>query len=297
MEQVVSDLRYELAISNRLGNRSLNQDRVGAAELGNTVVLILADGMGGHPRGELAAQVLIDSITRSIRRIPLPVASPENFLRQSLKIAHHEVVEAGLKETPPIHPRTTAVVCLIQDDHAWWAHLGDSRLYHLRGREIATRTRDHSYVEELMQKGKISQSEIDRHPMRNTVTQCIGGEQPPLVPELGGAQLEPGDLLLLCSDGLWGAIDDSIMTTNLDQESVDEAAESLASRAEAASYPYSDNISLITFRYLAPAEKGAPTKPPTPARMARERDTLDSAIDAIERALNEYGSEMGKPQK
>jgi serine/threonine protein phosphatase PrpC len=120
------------ALTNRLGNRSNNQDRCLILERFGRVLLVVADGMGGHARGDLAAQTAIDSLSRSFLGQRGAIDDPQNFLKGALHSAHMDIVEAGNAENPPVNPRTTCVVCLIEGDQAWWAHVGDSRLYLLR---------------------------------------------------------------------------------------------------------------------------------------------------------------------
>ncbi len=285
-------LRYELGLANRLGNRSINQDRVAVAELGSTVVLTLADGLGGHPRGELAAQVLVDSITRRARRMSLPVARPREFLQQAIEAAHDEIYQAGLAQDPPVTPRTTVVVCLVQGEHAWWAHAGDSRLYHIHGRTVLSRTRDHTRVEEMLQRGELRQEEAARHPQRNVVTHCLGGNPnaPPL--SYGEALLEPDDVLLLCSDGLWSALQETEIVAALGRGPLDDALEFLAERAESSSYPYSDNISGVALRWHGLARQPDAKTHHGQRQQRGPGDDLDSAIDEIQRALAEYGHEL-----
>ena len=154
------------------------------------MILAVADGMGGHARGDLAAQTAVNSLGHSFLSQHDTVTNPEQFLKTALEIAHLETVEAGRANTPPVEPRTTCVVCLVQGNQAWWAHVGDSRLYLLRDGKLLTRTRDHTPVEELLQRGQIDEDALRTHPMRNGVSRCLGGS--PALPKvsLGQAELE-----------------------------------------------------------------------------------------------------------
>ncbi|QKQ25700.1 PP2C family protein-serine/threonine phosphatase [Candidatus Reidiella endopervernicosa] len=132
--------------------------------------------------------------------------------------------------------------------------------------------------------------------MRNTVTQCVGGSKSAQTPAFDSASLEPGDELLLCSDGLWNSLKESLLIKALEEEDLDQAADQLADQAELSSYPHSDNISLIAFRYLtnnSAEESEKPIVKPTPSQQG---GSLDQALDEIERALDKYGSEMGDPK-
>lgn len=287
-------MHFEAALANRLGNRSCNQDRSRVVDRGHAVLLALADGMGGHARGELAAQALVDSVEASFREQPLPIAEPERFLEQAFLRAHADILATGLRQPEPVYPRTTAVVCLLQHNRAWWAHLGDSRLYWLRDGKVLGRTRDHTYVEELVRRRALREREAQSHPMRNYVTQCLGGPQEPRRPALGGAaELQIGDQILLCSDGFWGALSETALLQLGDGE-LDATLQELASEAERSTYPNSDNVSAVTLRLLAAQEvcldsgDGVEQEPPE----ALDTDPLDHAIASIEAAIRHYRHEL-----
>lgn len=289
---------YAIGIANRLGNRACNQDRCAAVRRDDTVLLVLADGMGGHARGELAAQVLVDTATEVFDRSPLPVADPPAFLTETLHQAHARIVEAGCRQQPPIYPRTTAVVCLLQDGQAWWIHAGDSRLYWLREGRVLARTRDHTLVEELHQQGQISEAEMLRHPMRNYVTYCLGGPQDAPSSSAGGpVALQPGDVIMLCSDGLWGVLSEQAIVDGLTEDDLAQAAEALSAAADRAGYPSSDNISVLALRVLTadcPSDVDRHCAPEPAADAVDPADRLNHAIENIQDALREYGEELGK---
>ncbi len=139
----------------------------------------------------------------------LPVFDPQGFLTLSLARAHDRVVKLGDGVALDHKPRATCAVCLVQDGGAYWAHVGDSRIYQLRGGRIHARTRDHSHVELLLREGLIAESEMRSHPMRNFVECCLGGDVPlPDMSVTARNKLEPGDVLLVCTDGLWSGLED-----------------------------------------------------------------------------------------
>lgn len=289
-------MQIELGRTSRLGNRSVNQDRIEIIETPAGVVLVLGDGLGGKPGGDLAAQTLVDTVSEELALNPLPAEEPEAFLRELLRRAHYKILFAGQDHTPPMQPGTTAVICLIQNGTVWWAHAGDSRLYLFRNGLPLYRTTDHSYVEQLYQEGRISLKKLHSHPMRNYVTQCLGlSNHDPKIDANKGVAVKEGDVLLLCSDGFWEPLGDAQMGPLLDQAKLNLALNDLAERAEAASYPKSDNATAVALRVIslqqiqaAPSRKrsaghASPSAPDTP---------LDSAIDEIQRAIREYDSEM-----
>lgn len=287
------------AFTNRLGNRSSNQDRCLVLHESDRAILAVADGMGGHARGDLAAQTAVNSLGHSFLSQHDTVTNPEQFLKTALEIAHLETVEAGRANTPPVEPRTTCVVCLVQGNQAWWAHVGDSRLYLLRDGKLLTRTRDHTPVEELLQSGAIGEDELNNHPLRNGVSRCLGGALRFPKISFDHAELEPGDTLLLCSDGLWSALPEQKLLDTHTASDLDFAVNDLADEAERISYPHSDNVSLVGLRWLAaddsqPAHTNPVVKQHSKAAPAKEKDSLQQAIDEIHRAMLDYASEMKK---
>ncbi len=283
---------WEHASANRLGNRPLNQDRCAVVVAGGTALAVVADGMGGHPRGELAAEVAVQTFVRRFEAGPEAAArAPRAFLREAAAAAHEAVVAAGRAESPPVDPRTTLVACLARPDHAWWLHAGDSRLYLLRGGGIAARTRDHTYVATLEAEGLLAPEEAARHPLRNYVLESLGGEPPPH-PDTDESPLQPGDVLLACSDGLWSAVPGAGLAALGQAEALAPALELLVAEAEAAAFPYADNATAVALRWRGPA--------PAPVRERGEgaghgRDagpgappTLEEAIRTLREALAEH---------
>lgn len=304
-------MRYDTGQANRLGNRSSNQDRCSIVEHQDSVLLMVADGMGGHEGGELAAQEMINRITMAFHSEPAPIKNPRAFLKKIVADAHNAISKLGIQRKPPIYPRTTGVVCLLQGGIACWAHVGDSRLYLIRNNEILSRTKDHTYIEELHQNNVITENEMLTHPMRNYVTQCLGG--PHESPKIAISEESPikfDDILLLCSDGLWNAIDMNQLIKLLKNDTLDKAVNLMAASAEKASYPKSDNISVVALRLRPDAEIDAfgpdsvfhnsadetTTKRVKPRRF---KDKLNNAINDIQQALKEYGTELkkNKPKK
>ena len=287
-------MQYEIGRVSLLGNRKNNQDRLGVAESHGGVVLILGDGLGGKPGGELAAETLVKSVQHELRHEIMPVEEPQELLKKLIIKAHYAVRAAGKKQTPPIEPGSTAVLCLIQNKKAWWAHVGDSRFYFFRDGLPIYRTQDDSYVEHLYQKGEISLEKRDGHPMRNYVTQCIGlMEKEPEVTVSKGVDLQAGDTLLLCSDGFWEPLDDAQIGSNLIDNGVKDAIGKLAARAEQSSYPKSDNTTVLAMKILSLQDinKSNQNSPKKSTHKSQE-SSLDGAIQEIEDAFNYYRDEM-----
>lgn len=243
-------VNIETAQATRLGNRRENQDRA-AILIGDTrVLLIVADGMGGHSDGAAAAQTAVDSLSRSFKALRGGKSAAE-FLSDALIDAHRAVYELGAKQPIAKRPRTTCTICLVDEGVAQWAHVGDSRVYWLRGETVAARTRDHSAVEALYQAGEISDEDMQTHPLRNYVEECLGGE--PSEPRFTIAQpveLGSGDIMLLCSDGLWSALGEAEIIKQLRAEpELENGLEAVTRRAEAKTQPASDNVTAAALRW------------------------------------------------
>ncbi|MFP3874852.1 MAG: PP2C family protein-serine/threonine phosphatase [Thiohalophilus sp.] len=284
-------MQVEIGRTSRLGNREVNQDRLGAFVSEQGALLVLGDGLGGRPGGDVAAQALVDTIETELELHPLPAEDPPRFLRELLRRAHRAVLLSGQEQDPPLAPGTTAVLSLVQNGQAWWAHVGDSRVYLFRDGLPIYRTQDHSYVEQLYQAGQISLSGRQGHPMRNFVTQCIGlnpGE--PQVTISNSIALQEGDILLLCSDGFWEPLDDALIGSSLEAGSLRESIDKLAERAEQVSYPHSDNTSAVAARIIS-LQQPQP-KPRQTSQRRSDVNTLDGAIEEIERAIKTYEDEM-----
>lgn len=288
-----NDLRYSSGEASLVGDRHNNQDRCILLQSSGVILLGLADGMGGHPRGEAAAQILMDSCNRLLQGVAKPIRDPRAFLTRTLREAHEEIQVFGLAQKPVIDPRTTAVVALIQGGTAYWAHAGDSRLYLLRNGEIVARTTDHSYVERLRQQGIISDQETQSHPQRNFVTRCLGGAGPLAGVEIGSHAVQAGDTLMLCSDGLWSAIDQGLMGDVLCGEmALAEAVQALAEEATQASYPESDNTTLLAVRLERnTAQDGTQT---AVGKASDGRGELDQAIAELQNAIDSFQNEKDK---
>ena len=243
-------MQFELFKASVTGHRSENQDRVEIVELKQSVLLIVVDGMGGHAEGARASEVTVQSIVERFRETGQPVLDPQGFLISALTTAHRKVVALGAGITVEQRPRATCAICLVQDRRAYCAHIGDSRIYQLRHGAIVFRTRDHSHVELLLSEGVINEDEIKNHPMRNFVECCLGGDEPLPDMSISACQtLEPGDVILLCSDGLWSGIEDEdLLNIVSNEQSLQQELPKLAELAVFNNAPTSDNTSIAALR-------------------------------------------------
>ncbi|QYZ66590.1 MAG: serine/threonine protein phosphatase [Gammaproteobacteria bacterium (ex Lamellibrachia satsuma)] len=285
-------MKYETAHCTLLGNRRMNQDRCLILEAPDAMLVALADGMGGHPRGEMAAQILMDTCRRAFLTSRKPISGPRVFLSGLMEMAHRRILDYGREQEPHIEPRTTAVLCLIQEGQAFWAHVGDSRLYIMRDNVILSRTEDHSYVEQLRQQGIISAAQVQTHRFRNYVTRCLGGISNRPVAELGEPhRLEEGDVVLLCSDGFWGKLPARPMVDAFFRadQALQSAVNQLSSLAESNGMPESDNVTAVAVRWrrdtidLRPTDLGMTLvdNAAGTARLPRSEHEIKQAIEEL----------------
>lgn len=243
-------MQVELAQVSLIGDREDNQDRVGIIKSEQAVLLMVFDGMGGHSDGSRAAETALKSIGEAFSKLAHPLFDPLGFLHMALSRAHDEVVRAGLDQSVDSRPRATAVLALVQEGMTYWGHVGDSRIYQLRHNTTLDRTRDHSHVELLLREGRITEADIPGHPMRNFVECCLGGD--PSVPEMtiaGPRRMQAGDVLLLCTDGIWSNFsDEEVGAFARDGASLQAALETFGKRAVKAAAPHSDNSTAAALR-------------------------------------------------
>ncbi len=246
-------MRVEYADFSLQGTRDSNQDRVAVAMSEEAALLIACDGMGGHADGEAAAEIALRSITERFLQASLPLLDPLGFLHLVIGVAHQGVVSFGAQVPIELRPRATCAICIVQQTSAYWAHVGDSRVYHLRAGRVRERTRDHSHVELLVREGVISAGQVQNHPMRNFVESCLGGET--ILPEMAISSrhaILPGDVLLVCTDGFWGNLDEALIasafvTLGL---SLRDTLTALATQALLNAGAASDNTSVAALRFL-----------------------------------------------
>ncbi len=234
-----------------LGDRQENQDRVQVVEADGAALLIAIDGMGGHADGERAAELAVEAIAKAFKAQKHPVFDPFGFLHRAVGLAHAAVVQLGADLNIETRPRATCALCLIQDDAAFWAHVGDSRICHLRSGEVVEHSRDHSHVNVLLHDGSITRDQLASHPMRNYVECCLGGDaELPRMSISARKALLPGDVMLVCSDGFWSPVADNKLAALTEPDvSLEKGLRTLAQRATRKSSPHSDNTSAAALRY------------------------------------------------
>ncbi len=248
-------MRFSVYQSSHIGGRKANQDRMGYSFTRDALLLVLADGMGGHILGEMAAQITLQTIGTLFQQNAKPyIKKPERFLEDAFLAAHREIHRYRAINNLPETPRTTIVACLVQHGNAIWAHCGDSRLYWMREGHILARTRDHSRIETLIAQGKVDPSERDTHPERNKLFNCLGAPNMPIVEISRRASLRPGDVLLLCSDGLWSVLPDHALAHSLHNNTVVRAVPELINTAAGIAGKKSDNVTALAIMWEGSGE-------------------------------------------
>ena len=243
-------MKFSVFQVSRKGGREKNEDRMGYCYTRESGLFVLADGMGGHPEGEIAAQIALQATSALYQREARPaIADPEKFLTAALMAAHHQIIryasEKGMLDTP----RTTLVAVLLQGGCATWVHCGDSRLYVARDGKLLTRTRDHSYAEQ--QNAGIIKLE---HVNRNILFTCLGSPTKPVFDITGPIDLQQGDRILLCSDGLWGSLTDDEIVDQLSARTISDAVPDLVENALRIGGERSDNVTVLAMEWETPDE-------------------------------------------
>lgn len=233
-----------------LGRRQRNEDRVGHWVAAGCTLLAVADGLGGHSNGDLAAQMAIDGLAAAFQRAAQPkIAAPHEFLASSFAAIHRSIVVEAQQRSLPDNPRTVLAACVVQDGHAYASHTGDCRFYLIRHGRIVVRSRDHTVVQRLVDEGRIREEAVPSHPYRNRLLQCLGGIEIPIVEPTPAVRLADGDLILLCSDGFWGPLPPRQMMHSLLSRPLGEAIPELVGLAEQQAGADCDNISVVAMTW------------------------------------------------
>lgn len=300
-------MKFTIYQESRIGKRESNQDRVAYCYSRDALLMVVADGMGGHLHGEVAAQIAVQYITEAFQRDAKPaLADPFMFLSRALTHAHHTILDYAADRELPEAPRTTCVVCVVQKSVAYWAHAGDSRLYVLRGGRVLAQTRDHSRVQMMLDQGLIDAEAAAVHPGRNRVFSCLGGNHPPQIDFSRKTPLKIGDVVALCTDGVWGPLGNDLLASSLAGMNPMAAVPRLLDLAELRAQENVDNLSLIAMQWgenyaedttLASVSTRTMPFDTFTTRMGefgKDRAAPDLSEDDIERAISEIRNAIRK---
>ncbi|MCE2909633.1 MAG: PP2C family protein-serine/threonine phosphatase [Betaproteobacteria bacterium] len=243
-------MRFSVYQVSRRGGRDKNEDRMGYSYTRESGLFALADGMGGHPEGEVASQLALQTLSAHFQREAKPrLAEPLRFLHDAIIAGHHQLLRYATERALMDTPRTTVVACLLQGNAAYWAHCGDSRLYLVRGDKLVARTRDHSYSELAQTMSQVVP--LPDKVNRNVLFTCLGSPGRPVVDTAGPLLVRPGDKVMLCSDGLWGSVSDPIITDILATRPISDAVPELVERALRVAGDRSDNVTVLAVEWEA----------------------------------------------
>jgi serine/threonine protein phosphatase PrpC len=246
--------------------RHANED----AYFARAPVFAVADGMGGAQAGEVASRIATDAFDRELGSGPA-----ETELRSIVEGANREIHELAKRDASVAGMGTTLTAAVISGEEVALAHVGDSRAYRLRGTRLERLTKDHSLVEELRSTGQLTDEQAEEHPQRSIITRALGPEERVKVDTLT-VQARPGDVFLLCSDGLTTMVDEERITRIMvGATSLDSAVRSLVDEANRAGGR--DNITAVAFRVEEAAVAEEEEERPTLVGPAAEREGLDAA--------------------
>lgn len=252
-------ITIDACVAQHQGDRKEQQDRVALVphpKGGGVALAVVADGMGGHTGGVLAAQQVIHTARNNLEQYSAREESAQSMLESCLSESHMLIKASRFMNEKD--PHSTAVMLLLQPGKVSWVHCGDSRMYRFRGDKPFFHTTDHSYVEQLVAKGKITQEQALVHPNRNILVTSLGGNEAPRIDFGDSKDLQVGDSFLLCSDGLWGYFSDAELGGVVAAYSAREASELLISRARTRAHGEGDNVSVAILKLVeAPAKKSA----------------------------------------
>lgn len=251
-------MKFSVFQVSRKGGRGINEDRTGYCYTHRSSLFLLMDGMGGHPQGEVAAQLTLQTISALFQQEAKPqLADVAAFLESAVLAAHRQILRYAMENGMLDSPRTTIVAAVVQSGSATWIHCGDSRLYWVRQGELLMRTRDHSFIE----KGQKAAAGLKAHQRlnRNVLFTCLGSPTKPVFDIAGPVALQQGDKLMLCSDGIWGSLSEDDIVYDLGHKPVDQAVPDLVEKALRKAGDSSDNVSCLALEWETP--DGSETKP------------------------------------
>jgi serine/threonine protein phosphatase PrpC len=287
-------MKFSVFQVSRKGGRLKNEDRMGYCYTRESGLFVLADGMGGHPEGEVAAQLALQTIAALYQREARPLLKDvKGFLGSAVMAAHQQIMRYAGNKGMLDTPRTTVVAAVLQGNCATWVHCGDSRLYIVRDGELLTRTLDHSHAERPRPvPGPESAN-------RNLLLTCLGSPTTPMFDLSEPMPLQQGDRIMLCSDGLWGVMDEMQIVRILATRSVADAAPELTEMALRRGGAHGDNVTMIALEWETPDSPGVDRGISTDsisegvfastiqAGMPSESEAADLDEDAIERSIAE----------
>jgi PPM family protein phosphatase len=238
---------WQFSMASDIGGRSEQQDcmEMLSTDDGETHLVVVADGMGGHRDGALAARTVIETARRHFNTGVTP--DPRAFLQGLCLESHRAISDLGGGEQ--LSPGSTCVVLYLNGPEAYWAHVGDSRLYHFRNGRLLGHTQDHSVAQLMVAQGRIQESGTAIKALQNQLYMRLGGNDTP-EPDFGASEVEADDIFMLCSDGFWSSVEPEEVVKSLKTLPIHkEGAVPLVAMAKERGGETGDNISLALLRW------------------------------------------------
>ena len=243
------------------GDRDYQQDQVALLahpRFNGCVLGVVADGMGGRSGGRKASDQVMMTTRQLFERYSPDMDDAAALLKHIVHESHIVIRLTAISAEQEPHSTIAAFLINPRGD-CHWAHAGDSRIYHFRAGRLMHRTSDHSYVQALVDRGELTEAEASNHPHSNILIGCLGSESDPPISAHLIPQLQPGDVLLACSDGVWHYFSPAELASVLDSLTPREATEFLIDKARSRARGGGDNLSLVVVRIEAlPDEKKLP---------------------------------------
>lgn len=236
-------IKIEYFEQNDIGKRDHNQDYFAHVISDQFACFVVADGLGGHQRGEIASKALCEALIKeasdfaaNIYRSKLDGLQP--FLRQ----AYEQMRQSILSEYGPIDTHTTFVLAWLDDSQLLTAHVGDSRLYRINKEEVMWRTPDHTQVQNLFMQGKVREDDMGKHQLQNQLSRTVNLQNRPDIDLFAHAPLSRAETLVLCTDGFWTdtPLKEMVRLANV----INYRQEFQVRISELAQHPFADNITV-----------------------------------------------------
>jgi serine/threonine protein phosphatase PrpC len=240
-------MSWQFSMASDIGGRSEQQDSIEllSSDAGDSHLIIVADGMGGHEGGALASKLVVETAKHHFSNGRDP--DPETFLKKLCLESHNAISALGSEEQRS--PGSTCVLLYLQGTEAWWAHVGDSRLYHFSNNKLQQQTCDHSVVQLMVERGDMSEAEASTSKLQNQLYMCLGGNSTP-EPDIDAYTAARNELFILCSDGFWSYVEpEEVLACLKTQSFEDDCAARLVELAKERGGNEGDNISLALIRF------------------------------------------------
>lgn len=232
------------------GDRDYQQDQVMLAQhprISGCLLGVVADGMGGRSGGRKASDQVMMTARQLFERYDPLTDDAGSMLFQMVQEAHLVIKLTAISSEQEPHS-TLAAFMINPSGDCHWVHAGDSRIYHFFGNRLVKRTKDHSYVQTLVDRGEITEEQAQVHPKSNILMGCLGTETDPPVDQHLIPKLRPGDALMACSDGVWHYFSPEELGSILSSLSAREATEFLIDKARSRARGGGDNLSLVVVK-------------------------------------------------